>query len=336
MFIFPADVFLPHPDNLLVNLRSRRKVIEEFLTNILPSFPLSENSTFDGNSSFITDTGSALGPALQAAYKVLSSIGGRISLFQATLPSKGNPTDGSILQNRENPNNRSLNSSNSSSITPLLNPATDFYKKLALECSEHQIAVDLFSLSPSYSDLATVSQISKISGGSVFYYGSSLANLENCRNRVLARLEEDLTHYLTRSIGFEAVMRLRCTRGLSIHSFHGNFFVRSTDLLTLPNVNPDSGYAVHMSIDDDLRDFNGVCFQAAVLYTNSCGERRIRVHTLALPVVATVQDVINGADQESIMGMLCKMGEYTLHLLFLPLVSLKKIVLFFPFSIISC
>lgn len=307
---FQTDVFLPVPSSLLVNLRSKRKVIEDFLTNILPSFPLNENATQDGNNTLIIDTGSAMGPALQAAYKVLSSIGGRITLFQATLPSKGNPTDGSILQNRENPNNRSLNSSNSSTITPLLNPATDFYKKLALECSEHHIAVDLFSLSPSYSDLATVSQISKISGGSVFYYGSSVANLENCKSRVLARLEEDLNHYLTRSIGFEAVMRLRCTRGLSIHSFHGNFFVRSTDLLTLPNVNPDSGYAVQMSIDDDLRDFNGVCFQAAVLYTNSCGERRIRVHTLALPVVATVQDVLNGADQESIIGMLCKMGKY--------------------------
>ncbi len=34
--------------------------------------------------------------------------------------------------------------------------------------------------------------------------------------------------YLTRKIGFEAVMRIRCTRGLVPHTFHGNFFVRST------------------------------------------------------------------------------------------------------------
>lgn len=279
---------------------------------MLPTFPANES---DDAAHPVLDTGSALGPALTAAYRMLAAIGGRITLFQAGLPTAGDPNEGSALQNREDPNNRTSNS-NLAALTPLLNPATDFFKKLALECSEHQIAVDLFSLNPSYSDVASVSQISKISGGSVFYYGNSSANLFNSRQRVLVRLEEDLAHYLTRSIGFEAVLRLRCTRGLNIHSFHGNFFVRSTDLLTLPNVNPDSGYAVQMSISDDLRDFNGVCFQAAILYTNPAGERRIRVHTMALPVVGTVQEVMDGADQEAVIGMLSKMGKYCDDLLF--------------------
>lgn len=53
--------------------------------------------------------------------------------------------------------------------------------------------------------------------------------------------------YLTRKIGFEAVMRVRCTRGLQIHTFHGNFFVRSTDLLSLPNINPDAGFGLQVS-----------------------------------------------------------------------------------------
>ena len=241
---------------------------------------------------------------------MLAPIGGRITVFQAGLPTVGNPSDGSALANRENPNTRTISSDNAVQLTPLLNPATDFFKKLALECSEHQIAVDLFSLNPSYSDIASVSQISKISGGSIFYYGNSSANLVNSKEKVLSRLEEDLGHYLTRSIGFEAVLRLRCTRGLNIHSFHGNFFVRSTDLLTLPNLSPDAGYAVQMSISDDLRDFGGVCFQAALLYTNPAGERRIRVHTMGLPIAGTVQEVIFGADQEAIIGMLCKMGKF--------------------------
>lgn len=52
--------------------------------------------------------------------------------------------------------------------------------------------------------------------------------------------------YLVRKIGFEAVMRVRCTRGLQIHTFHGNFFVRSTDLLSLPNINPDAGFGLQV------------------------------------------------------------------------------------------
>ena len=282
-------------------------MIEDFLRELLPKFPMSDS---DDPSSPIIDSESALGPALTAAYRIISHIGGRITLIQASLPSLGAPGDGSVLVNREDPNSRSANNNSSASLTPLLNPVSDFYKRLALECSEHQVAVDLFSLSPSYSDLATVSQVAKVSGGSVFYYGSAAANISNFQTRVLARFEADLCHYLTRNIGLEAVLRLRCTRGLSIHAFHGNFFVRSTDLLTLPNVNPDSGYAVQITIEDDLKDFSSVCFQAAILYTSPGGERRIRVHTLALPVVATVADVIQGADQDAVVGMLCKMGNF--------------------------
>lgn len=290
-----------------MNRRSKREAIEQFLSDFLPSFPSNES---DDVAHPVLDSGSALGPALIAAHRILAPIGGRITVFQASLPTVGNPSDGSALANRENPNTRTISSDNAVQLTPLLNPATDFFKKLALECSEHQIAVDLFSLNPSYSDIASVSQISKISGGSIFYYGNSSANLVNSREKVLSRLEEDLGHYLTRSIGFEAVLRLRCTRGLNIHSFHGNFFVRSTDLLTLPNLSPDAGYAVQMSISDDLRDYGGVCFQAALLYTNPAGERRIRVHTMGLPIAGTVQEVIFGADQEAIIGMLCKMGMF--------------------------
>jgi hypothetical protein len=47
--------------------------------------------------------------------------------------------------------------------------------------------------------------------------------------------------------------------------------VRSTDLLSLPNVNPDAGFAVQMSIEENLVDMQSVSFQAALLYTSSKG-----------------------------------------------------------------
>lgn len=75
-------------------------------------------------------------------------------------------------------------------------------------------------------------------------------------------------------INVSAVVLCVCSRppsGLSIHTFHGNFFVRSTDLLSLANVNPDSAFAVQMSIEDSLADSSLACFQAALLYTSSKG-----------------------------------------------------------------
>lgn len=53
---------------------------------------------------------------------------------------------------REDPNNRS------SKDVAHLNPATDFYKRLALDCSGAQIAVDLFLLNSQYADLSTISE----------------------------------------------------------------------------------------------------------------------------------------------------------------------------------
>ena len=63
--------------------------------------------------------------------------------------------------------------------------------------------------------------------------------------------------------------------------------MRSTDLLSLPNVNPDAGFAVQMSIEENLVDMQVVSFQAALLYTSSKGEGskedRMFTHTGAIP-----------------------------------------------------
>jgi protein transport protein SEC24 len=47
-----------------------------------------------------------------------------------------------------------------------------------------------------------------------------------------------------------------------------------------------------VSIDEDLKDSREVSFQAALLYTSSKGERRIRVHTLCIPTSANLQEII--------------------------------------------
>lgn len=146
--------------------------------------------------------------------------------------------------------------------------------------------------------------ISKFSGGSVHHF--PLFNIS--KQQQVTEFQRVLTRYVTRKIGFESVMRVRCTRGLSIHTFHGNFFVRSTDLLSLPNVNPDSGFGMQITYEESLADVKTVCFQAALLYTSSKAERRIRVHTICLPVTDSLTEVMHSADQQCIVGLLSKMA----------------------------
>ncbi|KAG6462544.1 hypothetical protein O3G_MSEX013325 [Manduca sexta] len=234
------------------------------------------------------------GLALPKEMTVIDIDGGRITVFQTCLPNIGP----GALQPREDPNARS------SKDVAHLNPATDFYKRLALDCSGAQVAVDLFLLNSQYSDLATLSGMSKFSAGSVYH----IPLFKAARAHQSEHLTRIFTRYLTRKIGFEAVMRVRCTRGIAIHTFHGNFFVRSTDLLSLPNVSPDAGFGMQLTIEESLSDLQQVCFQAALLYTSSKGERRIRVHTLALPLATNLTEVLHAADQQCIIGLVSKMA----------------------------
>ncbi|XP_033989660.1 protein transport protein Sec24B isoform X2 [Trematomus bernacchii] len=278
------DIFIPSHDSLMVNMKESKELVKDLLTSLPGMFSQSK------------ETHSALGPALQAAFKLMSPTGGRITVFQTQLPTLG----AGALLSREDPNQRS-----SSKGVQHLGPATDFYKKFALDCSGQQIGVDLFLLSSQYADLASLACMSKYSAGSIFYY-PSFHHIQNPPQ--LEKFQRDLERYLSRKIGFEAVMRIRCTKGLSIHTFHGNFFVRSTDLLSLANVNPDSAFAVQMSIDDSLADSSLACFQAALLYTSCKGKRRIRVHTLCLPVVSQLSEVYAGADVQAITCLLANMA----------------------------
>lgn len=52
--------------------------------------------------------------------------------------------------------------------------------------------------------------------------------------------------------------------------FHGNFFVRSTDLLALPAVPMDQSYMVEVQIEENITT-PFVVMQTAVLHTTSFG-----------------------------------------------------------------
>ncbi len=43
-----------------------------------------------------------------------------------------------------------------------LNPSTDFYKKLALDCAADQVSVDIFQLSSQYADCSSLSKYSSV------------------------------------------------------------------------------------------------------------------------------------------------------------------------------
>lgn len=65
-------------------------------------------------------------------------------------------------------------------------------------------------------------------------------------------------------------------------------------------------HPVKVCLFDSLR--NTKSFKSNRMLTDPKGERRIRVHTMCLPIASTVAEVIQSADQQCIVGLLAKMG----------------------------
>ncbi|KAJ3258757.1 COPII subunit [Boothiomyces macroporosus] len=279
--------FLPLPYDLLVPLSESRNVVKALLRK-LPSL---YGTTFQSLS--------ATGKALRSAEKLIGAIGGKIILLQHALPTH----DEGWLKVREDP--KLLGTPKE---VALLQPAITFYKTFAVDCSGAQISLDIFLFNEKYADVATLSNnclilggLAKFTGGGVYYYQGFNAS----KGEDAMKFSYELSHLLTRPLGLEAVIRIRSTKAIKMSAFHGNFFLRSADLLALPNVNPDNAYTVELQILEDIKT-PSICFQTAVLYTSSSGERRIRVLTLNVPVTTSLSEVYIGADQAAIAALLVK------------------------------
>lgn len=103
-------------------------------------------------------------------------------------------------------------------------------------------------------------------------------------------------------------MGTSCTRGLRVTNFYGNFFIRGTDLLALPNVTEDTAFNVELAHEEVLTPGTIIGIQAALLYTTSTGERRINVHTMAAPVTQLLADLFKKVDVNSVGNMLAKLA----------------------------
>ena len=276
------ELFVPLPENLLVNLHESRDIVEAFLDNLPEMFA---KRPVEGRS--------CLGPALKAAFTVVKAIGGKMCVFQSTPPNLG---DGA-LKPREQP----AIMGTPKEVT-LLKPEVGFswYKDTAIEFSRQQISVDLFLFPYQYMDLAALGDLAKYTAGSMHSYPMFRKDQDG------PRFEAQLKSILTQKTCFESVMRIRCTKGMRITNFYGNFFIRGTDLMALPNCNSESVFGFDLAYDDPNIASSHVTIQAALLYTSSEGERRIRVMTQALPVSALMSEVMASVNADACTSLLAK------------------------------
>ncbi|GKY91729.1 hypothetical protein MPSEU_000144700 [Mayamaea pseudoterrestris] len=274
------ELFVPLPDHLLVNLEESRSVVEVFLDSLPEMF--SRNPVVSQ---------SCLGPALKAAFTVMKQVGGKMCVFQSLMPNLG---DGA-LKPREQPGIMGTPAE-----IKLLKPEQTWFKDTAVEFSRQQISVDMFLFPYQYMDLASLGELPRYTSGNLYSYVSFN------RAKDGKRFEDQLANTLTQHTAFEAVMRIRCSKGMRITNFYGNFFIRGTDLLALPNCNTDSVFGFDLAHEEQNILMSHVTVQAALLYTSSDGERRIRVMTQTLPVTPLNSELIGAIDAEASCALLAR------------------------------
>lgn len=319
MVVMPdvSDVFLPAPDQILVSLQEARSAFDQLLER-LPSIHGSAAQPQPDGQISSPAANSAFGSAIIAAQSVLEGPGGRIVAIVSTRPKIG------VGALKDRSDNTSLGTDRE---RVLLSPDNPFYKQKAVELQRFYISVDLIICPPavgSFFDVATVAPLAKYTGGEIIYNPS----FDIQRDGHL--LVETLKRILGRETAWESVMRIRASKGVCCSTFHGRFFLKTTDLLALPNVDPDKTFAVEFKYDENVLEHQVFCIQIALLYTTSAGERRIRVHTTSVPIVTSLADLFLATDAQATTHLISRRAAETLRDKRLDDVSLW--ILSFPLS----
>ena len=140
-------------------------------------------------------------------------------------------------------------------------PQCNSYKDIALNLLKRSISVDLFVFAPEYCDLATISQLTTVTGGNLYYYPhyNSLYDGE--------KIHYELYRNLTRNYAIDCIMTLRASPGIILEEFYttrGKVSVRDLQMSTL---DADQSITIQYKQEDKITS-NEAFIQYAILYTN--------------------------------------------------------------------
>uniref|UniRef100_A0A8C7WRW9 SEC24 homolog C, COPII coat complex component n=1 Tax=Oryzias sinensis TaxID=183150 RepID=A0A8C7WRW9_9TELE len=277
-----SDMFVPLLDGFLVNVNDSRQVIESLLDQIPEMF------------ADTRETETVFGPVIQAGLEALKAAdcAGKLFVFHTSLPIAEAPGK---LKNREDKKLIGTDKEKS-----LFQPQAGFYNNLAKECVTQGCCVDLFLFPNQYVDVATLGVVPVSTGGSVYKY--TYFQAESDQERFLNDLRRDVQ----KPVGFDAVMRVRTSTGIRATDFFGSFFMNNTTDVELAGLDCDKAITVEFKHDDKLSEETGALMQCAVLYTSCSGQRRLRIHNMAVNCCSQLADLYRNCETDTIINFLSK------------------------------
>ncbi|KAM4703410.1 protein transport protein Sec24C isoform 2-T2 [Rhinophrynus dorsalis] len=277
-----ADMFVPLLDGFLVNVNESRTVITSLLDQIPELF------------ADTRETETVFAPVIQAGLEALKAAecAGKLFVFHTTLPIAEAPGK---LKNRDD---KKL--VNTDKEKTLFQPQTNFYNTLAKDCVAQGCCVDLFLFPNQFLDVATLGVVPYQTGGSVYKY--TFFQVETDKERFLNDLRRDVQ----KEIGFDAVMRVRTSTGIRATDFFGAFYMSNTTDIELAGLDCDKTITVEFKHDDKLNEDTGALLQCAVLYTSCGGQRRLRIHNMALNCCTQLADLYRNCETDTLINYFAK------------------------------
>jgi len=294
MMIMPdlEDPFLPLGEGLFVDPYESKSVITSLLTRLPDMF------------SNVKNPEPALLATLNSALAALEVTGGRAVVSCSALPTWG---PGRLFMRDDG------NHPGGELDKKLYTTEHPGWRKVAEKMVASGIGVDFFLAAPNggYLDIATIGHVSTTTGGETFYYPNFIAPRDGLK------LSSEITHAVTRESGYQALMKVRCSNGLQVQAYHGNFIQHTFGAdLELGVFDADKAMGVSFSYDGKLDAKLDAHFQSALLYTSASGQRRVRCTNVIASVADTskdspnretgIRDCMKFVDQDAVLSILAK------------------------------
>ena len=266
---------LPVPENLLVTLSDCKDLVKA----VIKSLPVMFAQTKDAGSSLIR--------AIRVSTSILRASGGRIYVMQSNPNIVSEP--GLSIKGASNVQDKKL----------LMTPTSPKLMELTNEMQQNFISCNLFIISGVYKNAVTIGELAKYLNGDIHYFAEGPD-----RNH---KFYYEFKNSLMREYTWETVFRLRVSQGWTVKKIYGNYSIKfSNDLLSVPNVDDTKSLVYEVELDDEISRFNCFYLQTALLYTNSYGERRIRVINYGIPLSDNVADIEQNIDPQVLISTLLR------------------------------
>ncbi|KAF4019687.1 hypothetical protein G4228_011576 [Cervus hanglu yarkandensis] len=182
----------------------------------------------------------------------------------------------------------------------LFQPQTNVYDSLAKDCVAHGCCVTLFLFPSQYVDVASLGLVPQLTGGTLYKYNGFQMHLDS------QQFLNDLRNDIEKKIGFDAIMRVRTSTGFRATDFFGGIYMNNTTDVEMAAIDCDKAVTVEFKHDDKLSEDTGALIQCAVLYTTVGGQRRLRIHNLALNCSSQLADLYKSCETDALVNFFAK------------------------------